>query len=63
LPEEPYERGNPVFSVYQTDVIHYGANLQDWIERERVDLSEKPWPPLKEIRFWSEAVRKNNERA
>jgi hypothetical protein len=34
VPEEPRERGNPVFSVYGADIIHYGANLVDWIERE-----------------------------
>jgi hypothetical protein len=30
LPEEPHEAGNPVFSVYQSDVIYYGANLTDY---------------------------------
>jgi hypothetical protein len=60
LPEQPSERGNPVFSVHQTDVICYGANLQDWIERERGDYDSMPWPPTKEIPFWSEALRKNN---
>ena len=34
LPEEPHEGGNPVFSVYQSDVIYYGANLADYFERE-----------------------------
>ncbi len=60
LPEQPFARGNPVFSVYQTDVICYGADLQDWIERERGSYDSKPWPPIKEIPFWSEALRKNN---
>jgi hypothetical protein len=62
LPEEPYEAGNPVFSVYQTDVIYYGADLLDWIERERDITSAKTWPPAitKEIRFWSVAVVRNS---
>lgn len=60
LPEEPFERGNPVFSVYQTDIICYGANLQDWIERERGAWDSKPWPPVKEIPFWSDTLSKNN---
>jgi hypothetical protein len=57
IPEEPNERGNPVFSVFGADIIHYGANLSDWMERETTILSQKPWPPIKEIRFWSHAVR------
>jgi hypothetical protein len=58
LPEEPAEAGNPIFSVYQSDIITYGANLLDYIEREE-GRTQSPWPPLKEIRFWSEAVRRN----
>src|SRR5262249_18721978 len=60
IPDEPCESGNPVFSVYQTDVIYYGANLQDWLERESVTFNMNPWPQVKEIRFWSEAVERNN---
>ena len=60
IPQEPSESGNPVFSVYQMDVICYGTDLKDWIERERDGWSAKPWRPIKEIRFWSEAMRKNN---
>ena len=41
------------------DIIHYGANLIDWLERERGVLQGKvrPRPPIKEIRFWGQAVR------
>lgn len=60
LPASPCEAGNPVFSVYQTDVIHYGADLHDWIDREHHGWTRQ-WPVIKEIPFWSEAVRKNNE--
>jgi hypothetical protein len=62
IPEEPCERGNPVFSVYQTDVIYYGANLQDWLDRER-DRDARlglPVQNIKVIPFWSEAVARNN---
>ncbi|HJQ56101.1 MAG TPA: hypothetical protein VJ890_04305 [Vineibacter sp.] len=59
LPADPFEPGNPVFSVYQTDIICYGANLQDWIKHEREGWSDDGLP-IKEIRFWSEAIRKNN---
>jgi hypothetical protein len=60
LPQEPFERGNPVFSVYQMDVICYGVDLADWIERERDGWAARPWRPIKEICFWSEALRKNH---
>jgi hypothetical protein len=63
LPETPHERGNPVFSVYQSDVIYYGADLADWVRREDlgwdVGIPIDPARPPKEIPFWSEAVRRN----
>ncbi|MFX8441345.1 hypothetical protein ABTL81_20405, partial [Acinetobacter baumannii] len=34
LPSEPNEAGNPVFSVYQTDIIYYGANLEHYFNNE-----------------------------
>jgi hypothetical protein len=34
LPEQPHEAGNPVFSIYGVDAICYGANLNDYFERE-----------------------------
>ena len=61
VPEEPLERGSPVFSVYGADIIHYGANLVDWIEREANPWTPRPWPPIKEIRFWGQAVRYNDD--
>jgi hypothetical protein len=61
IPDEPHEIGNPVFSVMGSDVIYYGANLIDWLERERGGLQgqKRPWPPtpIKEIRFWGQLVR------
>lgn len=62
LPEEPFESGNPVFSVYQGDVIHYGSDLADWIKHETRNYSTPPGP-LKEIPFWSDAVRRNGDPA
>ena len=60
LPANPGLAGNPVFSVYQSDVIHYGANLGDYLEREENGWDCKPWPKvLREIDFWSELVRRN----
>ena len=60
LPATPTRAGNPVFSVYQSDVIHYGADLDDYLDREENGLDCRPWPEaLREIEFWSELVRRN----
>jgi hypothetical protein len=60
LPEEPHEPGNPVFSVYQADVIHYGADLIDYFEREFAGWGHQPWPDqIKYIPFWSDLVERN----
>jgi hypothetical protein len=61
LPEEPHEAGNPVFSVYQSDVIYYGADLADYFEREFAGWRHRPWPDhIKHIAFWSDLVEFNN---
>ena len=59
LPAEPCEAGNPVFSVYQSDVIYYGADLQDWLRREFGGWDAALRLPIKRIRFWSEAEERN----
>jgi hypothetical protein len=60
LPEEPHEAGNPVFSVYQSDVIYYGTDLTDYFEREFTGWHCRPWPDqIKHIRFWSDLVERN----
>ena len=64
LPETPFASGNPVFSVYQTDVIYYGLDLADWIVcEERGWQNGKASDPAclpKFIPFWSQAVDKNS---
>lgn len=57
VPDEPHESGNPVFSVMASDIIHDGANLIHWMERNLEPHSKRPWPPIKDIRFWGQAVR------
>jgi hypothetical protein len=57
LPDVPHESGNPVFSVMASDIIHDGANLIHWMERNLEPNSKRPWPPIKDIRFWGQAVR------
>jgi hypothetical protein len=59
LPADPCEAGNPVFSVYQSDVIYYGANLQDWMRWEVDGWDAEPWPAISRIRFWSDAEERN----
>jgi hypothetical protein len=61
LPEQPHEAGNPVFSIYYTDAIYYGANLKDYFEREFTPESSRPLPTkIKYIPFWSDLVERNN---
>jgi len=60
LPQEPQSTGNPVFSVYQSDVIYYGSNLEDYFFREFQGWSARPWPgAIRRIRFWSDLVDRN----
>jgi hypothetical protein len=53
LPAEPAPSGSPVFSVYQTDVIYYGADLDDYVVREFGGARESVPPPTLRIPFWS----------
>ena len=66
MPTEPHERDNPVFSVYQTDIIYYGANLWEYLSNEYSYFFRGPGSefeissPIKPIRFWSWLVDLNN---
>jgi hypothetical protein len=58
IPAQPSEAGNPVFSVYQTDIIYYGADLSRYIMTE---FGELPYAAAvenisKRIPFWSDLV-------
>jgi hypothetical protein len=59
LPSEPNEAGNPIFSIYQSDVIYYGADLADYFEREFGNTRTPVVGPARPIRFWSELVPRN----
>jgi hypothetical protein len=53
MPDEPHLPGNPVFSVHQTDIIHYGFDLADYLRREFRLPGREPWPEqVRAIRFW-----------
>lgn len=57
IPDRPNARDNPIFSVYQTDIIIYGNNLQEYFENEfyyyfgKSEMILKP--ATKRIEFWS----------
>jgi hypothetical protein len=61
LPAEPLEAGNPVFSVYQTDVIYYGHDLASWIEAEWGVGYERAirFDVIRPIRFWGRVEELN----
>ncbi|MBS1911221.1 MAG: SMI1/KNR4 family protein [Bacteroidetes bacterium] len=57
MPDSPSEEGNPVFSVYQTDIIFYGVTLWDYLENEFPYYFGRQGPQWaggsKPIEFWS----------
>ncbi len=62
IPAEPHEVNNPVFSVYQTDIIYYGRNLISYLFNEfgaalfpDIEVPDQP----RNIPFWSELVEVN----
>jgi hypothetical protein len=66
IPSIPLEAGNPVFSVHQTDVIYYGADLEDYFENEFFDKGNEfhrnhdiVTKPTRYIPFWSDLAGPN----
>jgi|SRR5579862_318820 len=56
IPNEPLEAGNPVFSVYGTDTIIFGKDLEEYLLNEfvrRPVYDPQPRDSFREIRFWS----------
>ncbi|NUP08116.1 MAG: hypothetical protein HOW73_18875 [Polyangiaceae bacterium] len=57
IPEEPHSSGDPVLSVYQTDIIYYGFDLVDYLQHEFRVGPRRPWPVnVRAIRFWDSLV-------
>lgn len=57
IPSEPFKSGNPIFSIYQTDIIIYGKNLKDYFFREfDNNKNEILLNEVKLIPFWSDLL-------
>jgi hypothetical protein len=57
IPAEPNKSGNPVFSVHQTDIIHYGNDLANYFHREfQVPLPVWAAREPRPIWFWDDAL-------
>lgn len=58
LPGDPGTLGHPVLSMWQTDIIYYGLDLADYIDREfgRRGPGEDPWEPRASVDFWRDLV-------
>lgn len=53
MPAEPYAAGNPVFSVWQTDIIVYGANLLKYLHAETHGWDGAACEGARDIRCWT----------
>jgi hypothetical protein len=62
LPASPCCAGNPVFSVYQTDIIYYGFDLPSYLSAEfGIPNPFKVPDSPREIEFWSALERFDNQ--
>lgn len=63
IPADPPEAGNPVLSVYQTDIVFYGGNLRKYLRLECRTISheEAMSGEVRRIPFWTELVEENIE--
>lgn len=54
LPAGRGNHGHPVLSVWQTDIIYYGLDLADYIDREfgTSDTRDASWNPRASVEFW-----------
>ena len=50
--------GHSVLSMWQTDIIYYGLDLADYINREFSGRGpgEEPWEPQASVEFWKDLV-------
>ena len=62
ISSKPKEIGNPIFSVYQMDIIYYGFDLADYLANEFKLALPKDFGVIKQpknIEFWSKMVEMN----
>ncbi len=62
LPANPLESGNPVISVWQTDIIYYGTDIRRYIRCEfgGLDWKSATSGQIRQIDFWTDVI-KNRE--
>jgi hypothetical protein len=48
--------GHPVLSVYQSDVVYYGADLADWLNREFALGEPSPTVARATVPFWRDLL-------
>jgi hypothetical protein len=56
IPSQPYVRGNPVFSMWQSDIVLFGRDLRDYFQREFGGVRWEPVTDARRIRVWTEFV-------
>jgi hypothetical protein len=57
IPSAPCQNGNPVYSLHQTDIIHYGNDLAGYFHQEfRVPLPDCAARTPRPIGFWDDAL-------
>lgn len=60
LPAGAGTYGHPVLSVWQTDIIYYGLDLADYIDREFAAAGPHPddasWNPQATVEFWKDLI-------
>ncbi|MDI4647477.1 SMI1/KNR4 family protein [Cohnella hashimotonis] len=58
IPETPFEAGNPILSVHQTDIIYYGENLHSYlmVEFDLKKYDQIDFYSIKRIPFWSDII-------
>jgi hypothetical protein len=62
IPGEPEDAGNPMFSVYQTDIIYYGTDLRRFSAHQfgGRDYLACTSGETRRIRLWSDLVERNS---
>ncbi len=63
IPAEPAASGNPVLSVYQTDIVHFGNDLPGYFHLEfGVPIPDWAASEPQPVRFWDEIITINDAR-